>query len=101
MVAFRRGAFLLDKRPLLLLTLPLKTICRGFVVIWIGYIIARFVLLNHGSEFWPLISPIQFDTFTIGIAAVILQREGSFLGVTAKAARIIALVCGFWLFPRS
>jgi peptidoglycan/LPS O-acetylase OafA/YrhL len=84
--------------PLLMLTVPLRRLTLAFVVTWIACAALR---CYDGPDTRSLewLSPMQFDCMTVGIAAAMLERQGTFLGVglegamkLAKASAALALV---------
>src|SRR5262245_31692652 len=76
--------------PLLMLTLSVRSLNIGFVLIWIGCLVARILFGLAGDEEAYLLSPMQFDCITLGIAAAVIQARGSFLGIGPKTAMSIA-----------
>jgi peptidoglycan/LPS O-acetylase OafA/YrhL len=84
--------------PLLMLTVPSRRLTQCFVVIWIVCAALRgYEGPDKRSLEW--LSPMQFDCMTVGIAAAMLARQGTFLGLglagalrLAKASAAAALV---------
>ncbi len=83
--------------PLVLLTISFRKVCLGFIALWIGCVIARVLLFNDSFSY--LLSPLQFESMTVGIAAAALQRDGTFLGITRARAMQIAGACAIAVVP--
>jgi peptidoglycan/LPS O-acetylase OafA/YrhL len=85
--------------PLLMLTVPTRTLSVGFVGLWVACAVARLVAGLRGDGELYLLSPLQFDCMTLGIAAAMIQARGEFLGVDSSRAMTIAKRCGLAILP--
>ena len=68
--------------PFALLLMPFRTLCWTFVSIWLGCAVMRWYCWTIHDDFIRLLTPMQMDSLTVGIAAAIVKRSGSFLGLT-------------------
>jgi peptidoglycan/LPS O-acetylase OafA/YrhL len=85
--------------PLIMLTIPKRLIAPGFVVVWIGCAIARVQALISGSDYASVLTPMQFDCLTLGIAAALIQKDGAFLGLKLRGATRLGWVFGVAALP--
>ncbi|MBC8140876.1 MAG: acyltransferase [Armatimonadetes bacterium] len=81
--------------PLVLLSVSLKNLARGTVALLVLVTACR--LLN--AVWWhqprlEYLSFMQFDVMMVGVITAIVQRNGSFLGVTAPRLLRAGTVCG-------
>lgn len=85
--------------PLLLLSVGIRPLSIGLVSLWLGCAATRGWLAMNGPEFGEMLSPVQFDCLTVGVAAAIVETKGSFLGVDRAQALRAALLCGIACVP--
>lgn len=79
--------------PLVLLNAPIAGLSRGLVGLWLACSVIRAWLTARGDNLAFLLSPLQFDCMTVGIAAALLQTHGKFLSFDRAKANKLALVC--------
>ncbi len=81
--------------PLVLLLMPYRTLEKSFLALSIIVIAAR--LINfcylHLDRF-DYLSPMQFDVLCAGVAVAVIERRGSFLGVSKALLLRLGAWCG-------
>jgi peptidoglycan/LPS O-acetylase OafA/YrhL len=81
--------------PLFLLVVSIRGIERAFVALFCFVSLAR--LAN--SMWWhlprlDLLSPMQFDTLAVGMAAALIEKRGAFIGLSAAQCMRAGAWCG-------
>ncbi|MGD0838721.1 MAG: acyltransferase [Polyangia bacterium] len=78
--------------PIVVLLVSPRALVRILVGVVAAVALARYAVYRAGSarDFWVL-SPMQFDLLGLGIATAIIDRTGSFLGMTAGRLRALGL----------
>lgn len=80
--------------PFLILLVPIRRLEIGIAVLFVTNILLR--LLNffvwHRFRF-EYLSPLEFDILCLGVAAAIIEQQGSFLGITGERLIKIGKVC--------
>jgi peptidoglycan/LPS O-acetylase OafA/YrhL len=72
--------------PLVVLSCTVRQLSWLCVVTWVAAAVGRASLHVAGRRYGWVLSPLQFDCMTMGIAAAILQKTGNFLGIDARRA---------------
>jgi peptidoglycan/LPS O-acetylase OafA/YrhL len=85
--------------PLVIFLVPMRGLAWSFVTCWIGVAIARILFALSGDEIAFVLSPMQFDCMTVGMAAAMIQHRIDFLGVDYRGAIAIAKLMGFLVVP--
>lgn len=87
--------------PLLVLTFTIRRLNTLFIATWIVCAGFRVIFALYHDSFGDKLSPFQFDCLTVGMAAAMIEAEGSFVGLTrARAMQVggwcaVALVATF------
>lgn len=83
--------------PFVILLCSVRTLSWICIATWVLGAAGRVAMQSLGYSMAPVLSPLQFDCMTVGVAAAILQAQGSFLGLSKAAAskltKLAALVC--------
>lgn len=81
--------------PILLLLVSARKLEIAFVIMLISVTLARlFNFLTLESETFLYLSPMQFDMLGIGVAAALVARRGSVLGVSERRFTQAGKLCG-------
>ena len=85
--------------PLVIFLSPMRGLAWAFVGCWISVAIARVLFALSDEENAHVLSPMQFDCMTVGVAAAMIQHRGNFLGIDYRGAIAIAKLMGFLIVP--
>jgi peptidoglycan/LPS O-acetylase OafA/YrhL len=85
--------------PLVIFLVPMRGLAWAFVTCWIGVAIARALFALSGDENAHVLSPMQFDCMTVGMAAAMIQHRSDFLGVDYRNAITMSKLMGFLVVP--
>jgi peptidoglycan/LPS O-acetylase OafA/YrhL len=85
--------------PVAVLMLTTRRLARCCVAIWLLCAASRLSFALHGSESAEVLSPFQFDCLTVGVAAAILEAEGTFLGLDRRHLFRLSTACAAALLP--
>lgn len=85
--------------PLLMLTMSVRNLSLLCVASWLFAGAGRVFFHSIGRDNGILLSPMQFDCMTVGIAVALLQTKGEFLGLHQAAAHRLFRVAAWALGP--
>jgi peptidoglycan/LPS O-acetylase OafA/YrhL len=85
--------------PLVILCTSVRQLSWLCVASWLFAAVGRVAFQLSGYPLGWVLSPLQFDCMTMGVAAAILQAQGHFLGVDASRARRLAIWAGVLCVP--
>jgi len=85
--------------PLVVLLSGTRGLSFGFVALWVACAAARVWFFVRGDTHAYVLSPMQFDCMTVGMAAAMIQAHGQFLGIGYERGLRIATSAAFAVVP--
>jgi peptidoglycan/LPS O-acetylase OafA/YrhL len=79
--------------PLAVLVMRHRRLMALLALTILGVATARWCIYRAGSPHdWAVLSPMQFDLLGLGFATAIIEKKGSFLGITASRLQALGLI---------
>jgi peptidoglycan/LPS O-acetylase OafA/YrhL len=85
--------------PLVVLSCTVRQLSWLCVVTWIAAAVGRASLQLAGRRYGWVLSPLQFDCMTVGVAAAIVQKTGNFLGMDARSVGKVSRAAAILVVP--